>query len=561
MAGAFAEPRKSLISGQFLTKEPRWGYMITMGFMIASFSAVESITNLMIPLTCRKFTDNAMYIAWIISLNRLFGFLVQPYVAWKSDHIQTRFGRRRPFLMIGLPATMVSVLVIGALPYIFTGEMRYTTLAMVVLVLANVALQFFQDMNGGVNEPLYADTFKQEKLGRAVALRSYANMVVLFTMNALAMMAVVKYGEWFPYALCAFWLAVAIAVLLFVVRERPYDLPATKERYNPYKHISLLFHNMDYLKISLIASLGLILPAALMLFNTLYITSQLGLSLAVLGQAAIVGPLITLCMAFPVGYMVDRFGPKYLMIVGFFLMTLVSAGMAFWAHDRWSIIILMNVNHISGIFFWTSMTPIVFQYAGPKERGTVFGLIQFVRGLLTWVVTLSLGAVVQFSYSYSPTPFYPDDMKKAADLVKRLDEAKDPVSQFVGSQLSEETRALMRQPMEAKKGAAPELKAALAADFNRISKGEAVYSAERFGGIELSGQSRKMLSQESLSPNELYVLNRTLLTDAFAEEVSKKLNYRATYYVNIIFGFLAILLVLSTKKGKFAKTIGEAKEA
>ena len=93
--------------GRYLYGEPGVFYMLSLGLMVASFSAVETITNNMIPITCRKFTDNAIVLSFIIALNPLFGFIVQPYVAWKSDHTNTRFGRRRPYLMLGLPTTMI----------------------------------------------------------------------------------------------------------------------------------------------------------------------------------------------------------------------------------------------------------------------------------------------------------------------------------------------------------------------------------------------------------------------------------------------------------------------
>jgi len=43
----------------------------------------------------------------------LSGVLVQPYVGIKSDRCRSRFGKRRPFMVGGAIATMISVLVLA----------------------------------------------------------------------------------------------------------------------------------------------------------------------------------------------------------------------------------------------------------------------------------------------------------------------------------------------------------------------------------------------------------------------------------------------------------------
>src|SRR5687768_14690220 len=136
--------------------------MLLLGLMAAGFSTVDVITNNLVPLTCRHFTDSAFIIAAILATNRLFGFLVQPYVCWKSDYVRTRFGRRRPFLLTGLPVTFVSLILVGLLPVLITGDARHTLAALVLVVVINVLLQAVVDVNWGVLEPLYADSFRQE---------------------------------------------------------------------------------------------------------------------------------------------------------------------------------------------------------------------------------------------------------------------------------------------------------------------------------------------------------------------------------------------------------------
>src|SRR3954469_2506469 len=92
--------------------------MFLMGLMMAGAGTVDAITANMLPITAKHFTSNIGLIAFMVALNRICGFLVQPYAAWKSDsHLGPR-GRRRPFLLISWPATLASVAVLGVLPFV-----------------------------------------------------------------------------------------------------------------------------------------------------------------------------------------------------------------------------------------------------------------------------------------------------------------------------------------------------------------------------------------------------------------------------------------------------------
>jgi solute carrier family 45 protein 1/2/4 len=48
----------------------------------------------------------------------LTGVLVQPYIGIKSDRCQIKWGRRRPFILGGALATMVSIMILAWTPEI-----------------------------------------------------------------------------------------------------------------------------------------------------------------------------------------------------------------------------------------------------------------------------------------------------------------------------------------------------------------------------------------------------------------------------------------------------------
>jgi Na+/melibiose symporter-like transporter len=531
--------------------------MLILALMAAGFNTVEQITNNLIPITCRHFTDNAFIISAILATNRLFGFVVQPYVCWKSDYVRTRWGRRRPFLLVGLPLTFVAMLAVGSLPFVFTGDARHALAALAVVIAVNVFMQAVVDVNWGVLEPLYADTFRQEQLGRASSIRQIAGQVV----NLLMVTFVIGWAdrnEFYPYLFSGAAVLFAFALMIWVIREQPAGDPPPPARYNPIAHLGLLFGNRDYTRLAFVCAANLVLPAALFLFTPLYVTDTLGLTKGELGRAQMLGPFLTIALAFPVGWLVDRIGPKWIMAAGFVLYGIAFSGLAFLTHGFWSLFAFMTIFGVAQVVALMPMTAMVFQYTSSSERGQVFGVVQFTRAFSAFVLSLVLGSIVQLAVSSDPTPVREPDLKDTRQLVRLLTQPANPAVAAVAASLAPDTRRLLADHLVHDAEASPELRTALVADFNRLCAGPSLHATDRFAAVALSRQSRDLLAAPPAGGDALFVLNRSLLQDLFAGQVSRKVNYRVPYYIGIALAAGATFVALTTRRGRFARTLAEA---
>lgn len=545
---------------RFYAGTPGLRQMLILAVMAAGFGSVEQITNNLIPITCRHFTDNAFIIAAILATNRLFGFVVQPYVCWKSDYVRTRWGRRRPFFLFGLPLTILGLLAVGALPLFITGDARHTLAALVLVVVVNVFLQAIVDVNWGSLEPLYADTFRQEQLGRASSLRQIAGQIVNLVM-VYYVIGWADLNEIYPYLFSAICVLGAFLLMAFVIREQPAGPPPPPTRYSPVEHLGLLARNADYARLAFICAANLVLPATFYLFNSLYVTDTLGLSNSELGRSQTLGPFLTIALAFPVGWLVDRLGPKWMMAAGFVFYAIAFTGMAFFAHGFWSLFTFMTFFGVAQVVALMPMTAMVFQYTAENERGQVFGVVQFTRAFSAFVVTLALGYAVQLAVSSDPTPIRDQDLKETRQLVGRLARPATPAARAIADALSPETRQLLAEHAERDAAASPELRAALVADFNRLCAGPSLYATGHFATLELSRQSRDLVAAPPADGAALFVLNRSLLQDALDGTLSRKVNYRLPYYIGIALAVLATLVALGTRRGRFARTMTETAAA
>lgn len=530
--------------------------MLVLGLMAASFDAEIVLTNNVVPITCRHFTDSAFIIAAIIASKRLFGSLIQPWACWKSDFVSTRFGRRRPFLLLGLPAGALALLGVGLMPFLIPSDAaRHTVLALGAVLLINSLLQVAVDLNWGVLEPLYADTFRQEQLGRASSIRQIASkLLTLFMVTFVIGWA--DFNEFLPYLFGAGVMLLAFALIGTSFRETPVEVPPAPRDYSLFKHLGKIFSSGDFVRLAIVCTGNLALPAALSLLTPLYVTETLGLSMSALGRVQILGVFLSVVIAFPLGWLIDYIGAKWVMAAGFVLFAVSAAGLAFWTDGYPSLYVFMTLFGIAQTVALMPMTAMVFQYSAPHERGHIFGVIQFCRAFSAFVISIALGSLVQLVDSYEPVAYRAIDVKAPARLAVQLDAPRDEVARYVAAHLSPETKKLVA---ETARGAKPQpvLTETLATDFNRLLADPAFYAPDRFARVELSGQSRRLIAEHPAAGDRLTVLNRTLLHDAFPEEISRKVNYRLPYYVCIALALLATGVALAARRGPYAKTLAD----
>lgn len=120
---------------------------------------------------------------------------------------------------------------------------------------------------------------------------------------------------------------------------------------------------------------GLFMPLTL-----LYFLAMTDLSLVQIGSALSLSALVTMPGAFVIGSLVDRFGPRRMMLLG----NLIQAvGMAayLWADSLLAVALWTTLLNIGRQSFWGSFGNVVTAISAPGERELWFGFLQAVRNL------------------------------------------------------------------------------------------------------------------------------------------------------------------------------------
>lgn len=351
--------------------------MFTLGLMMAGASTVDAITANMLPITAKHFTDNITLIGVMVALNRICGFLIQPYAAWKSDSHRSGGGRRRPFLLIAWPAVFVSVALLGALPFLVPVEYRQTIWVIGAVFVVNLVMQAALDFCYGNGDPMYGDTFASGDLGRANGIRMVVTTIVGVGMG-FAFVPLADLHEFWPYAGAMFFVGISFLLVRFGVRENiPAQLPAPS-RYSPLKPLAEL-RDPQTRNVALCASAVLVSLALTEMLHALFVTETLGFSKAVLGGTTTAALIVSFAMPYPVGWLVDRFGARPVLMVGFVLVAAVQAAFVFWVKDLASLMIGLIAFKAAWVVVHLPIVPLMFHNTPVARRGSIFAAVQMTR--------------------------------------------------------------------------------------------------------------------------------------------------------------------------------------
>ena len=177
---------------------------------------------------------------------------------------------------------------------------------------------------------------------------------------------------------------------------------------------------------------------------------------------------------------------------------------------------------------------------------TAFGLIGFVDDYIKIVKKRSLGlterqkllgqlitAVVVWGclfYTTGNSLFRGTEFRDLNKFAVKLNQAKNPVSQYLQTQFSPETKQLLTN-YEASK--APALQKSLTADLNRVLADPNFYEDQRFNTanlpdeekIKLSDEAKKLIEKRPMQGDGLVRFNRRLLQDTYPDEISRVSGY------------------------------------
>lgn len=364
-------------------------FLLGLGFF--SISLVWQLYDFYVPLFLRTYIDSQFGINTIMTFDNLLAVSVIPYFAALSDRTHTRFGRRMPFLIIGIP---LSAIFFSLLPNF--NSMLYL---IGVLFFLNLSMAIYR----APTIALMPDITPEEQ-------RSKANGIINF-MGGLASVLVFSVGavlfersQSLPFYISSALILISLALLYFFIKEPTQGSLAREDKIsiiNSLREVHASGQYNTFYILGAIFSWFFGYQGVLATFSN-YTVLYLGASPKTGSFIILFFALFFLIFAIPSGYVGTRLGKKRTIRYGvtgltlsFLMLSLVRTDFSFLG---------LGYNHMMMIFFalggicWALINinsyPLVIDQAPEDEVGTYTGLYYFASSLAAILGPLAMGFFV-----------------------------------------------------------------------------------------------------------------------------------------------------------------------
>jgi Na+/melibiose symporter-like transporter len=378
-----------------------------MVFPWVTFNYTEMCSGAPMVFTMRKFIEDPALISLLSSLNIFFNFAVGTVTSYMSDRIWTRWGRRRPFLIVG-----------------WTG----LALALVLLPLANstaslVAIIIFYQLCQDIAkpyEPLFNEVIPPPQRGRAGMLRNLTQNLTGIFFNAVLLAQfdrdygldrigglVEINGERLLYWTVSLLLLLTVLFLLFGVRESVPSSRAATSRFSFSEFLRDVFGARQWWMVYLLYACPIIASAGAAggsnTFLPLFQSEQLHFSKEQIGWSTGAVMLLNTVLFVPIaGFLSDRWSRLRLFQIGLigqglvvFVFFLYSRYVANYSMSLLTATVFVAANNAFVFLVYVLWGPLLYDYIPSNRFGTVSAGFSFAGGLAGFLVINASGLWVK----------------------------------------------------------------------------------------------------------------------------------------------------------------------
>ena len=335
--------------------------LLSFGFFASSIA--WAVYNAQVPLILEKFISSTTMIGFIMTINAIFGAVFQPLSGKLSDKTRTRFGRRMPYIFIGLP--------ISAVAFALIPRMNNISSLMAVLIIFCFIMSLWRSPVVALMPDITPSPLRTQANG-IVNLMGGVGSIIAF----LAGGYLFKVGGFpLPFLMTAILMIVSLLILAFFVHEP--KLAFNLEEKTKKAEVKLTKEEKKSLLLILFGVFFWFTGYnAVETFFTMYATNTLGMDAGSATMTLTFFSLTFLGFAVPAGFAGAKIGRRRAILVGLTGVTILFLPIVFLAN-----IWLTRVCLFLGGFFWAMVNinsmPMVVQLAGEEKVGTFIGYYYF----------------------------------------------------------------------------------------------------------------------------------------------------------------------------------------
>lgn len=365
-----------------------------LGFGFFAISVTWGVYNSFVQVILKNFKMTNTLIGFIMTIDNYLAIFIQPAVGIWSDRIDTKIGKRMPFIVIGMPIAAVFL-------FLLPNYTNFTTF-MIFLIILNLSMSIFRSP---VISLMPDVTYKEN--------RSRANSIINF-MGGIGSIMAYLFGSilWgknpaYPFYMAAVLMIISMVVLFSFIKEKR-DVIGYEEskdnKGNALKNFKEGIKNSDNPKNIIYLLLAIcswfIAYQGIEAHFTNYGVNYLKVSVVTASQSFLFISLSFLIFAIPAGIIGTKIGKKKTIITGVIGLVITFAILSFMK----DILTLRIVFVFCGIF-WALINinsyPLVTDMAPKGYIGAYTGLYYFASSVAAIISPVALGAIIdKFTYKY-----------------------------------------------------------------------------------------------------------------------------------------------------------------
>lgn len=314
---------------------------------------------------------------FIMTWDNIINVFMQPWVGAKSDRTWNRFGRRKGWILLGVPIAIVGFVLIPLVP---AGWATAGVVAVAVFILiTNFGMALFRSPTVAWLGDLYAPVDRSKANGIINLMGGVGGLIAFFGGGILFN----QFGRAAPFFGGAVLLVAASLVAVFGVKEPRHltspDETADTAPQSVLSDLSTLFRNPD--------KSGLFVLLAILLWFMAFNALETGLSsFAVFtlgiepGTASIYAGVVTvtfILFAVPAGLLGTKRGRRYPIQIGLVGLTILFLAGYFLINGTITFIIALVLTGIFWALVNVNSLPLVYDYGDERKIGAYTGLYYF----------------------------------------------------------------------------------------------------------------------------------------------------------------------------------------
>jgi maltose/moltooligosaccharide transporter len=360
-------------------------FAIGLGFFTVSI--VWSIYNVAVPIYLDELGLKGLTVGAIMTIDNIFAIIFLPLFGILSDKTNTRYGKRMPYLLVGIPLSAIAFFLIP-----------FSKSSLLLIMLTVISLNFFMSIYRAPTVALMPDFTPPP-------LRSKANGIINFMGGLGASFAYLlggvlfKINEYYSFAAGSSILIITIILMYGFIRE-----PKEVSWENQEKTQNVSGERLNERDKGETVSLIFLLLAiffwftgfnAVETFFSTYGEKVLNIDKSLSSYLLLTVSALFLVFAIPSGFIAGKFGRKKTILLGLVSMMLIFGSLIFVKQIP-AMFLLLGLGGIGWALININSYPMVVEMTSSKGIGKYTGYYYFFSMLASIVSPIVYGAIKDY---------------------------------------------------------------------------------------------------------------------------------------------------------------------